>query len=89
MSIDQVKAFTEGLKILSDEFKADSEALAETYKTEVKESADKYAEVAPQVQEAAQQFETASHTFATGMIDRADEYVGDVENLYTSVYGEA
>ena len=87
MSVDQVKDFTEGLKTLTEDFKEDSQELAETYKTEVKESSEKFEAVYPEVKEAADQFETASHDFATGMIQRADKYVGDVQALYNSIYG--
>lgn len=87
MSIEQVKEFTEGLKTLSDDYKEDSQDIADTYKKELQESSDKFAEVYPQVKEAADQFQTASHDFATGMIERSQQYTNDVAALYQSVYG--
>jgi ElaB/YqjD/DUF883 family membrane-anchored ribosome-binding protein len=87
MSVDQVKQFTDGLQILTEDFKTDSKELTDTYATEVKESAAKFEEIYPQLKDSAQQFESASHDYAQSMIARADEYVAAVDELYQEVYG--
>ena len=89
MSLDQGAAFAQGLKKLSEDFKAESKGYTDAYKAEVKAASDKFEAVYPQVKEAAVEFQEASHDYAKNMVAATDEYVHDIQELYQSIYDEA
>lgn len=72
MSLDQAKAFAEGLKELSADFRADAKTTTEDY--------------VASLEGASKEITDASHTYAQDMVTRADQYLDDIKALYKEIY---
>lgn len=75
MSIEQGTAFAEGLRKLSDQFREDSRVRSEQY--------------AEFLRSTGQEFQVESHDYAKDMVDRANQYIEDIQALYHDIYQEA
>lgn len=87
MSVNQGVDFAKGLQDLQDQFQADSQARIAEYGEDLKEAEEKYQEGAPEVKEAAEMFQTASHDFGKDMTALGDKLMQDIKALYDSIYG--
>jgi hypothetical protein len=75
MSVDQGVAFAEGLRNLSDQFRADSRTRTEEY--------------IASLEGITKEFQSESHDYAKDMVERANQYTLEIQALYQQIYPEA
>lgn len=70
----QIQEFAKGLQALTTDFKEDSQQKTDEYNEYVKNSGT--------------EFQDVSHEYAQTMMQRSNQYLEDMADLYESIYGE-